>query len=468
MTEKEKGVFMSNEPKTSGEAQWGSRFGYLMVAAGASIGLGNIWKFPYLAYRGGGGVFLVVYIIVVLLLAKPVVEVETSIGRHCKTDAVTACEMVGGKKIWGWVGHVGNLATILICAYYFVVGGWVCKYAWNFIVSGDFGSDPWVFFNDFVSDPVEPLCWALGLLLFILVFLVFGITNIVEKMSKVMLPALFVLLIICGIFACTSTEGAAEGLKYYLLPDFGNFSVKVAADAVTQCLFSVGIGWCLFITLGTNLPKKNNLRSDAIFVSFADTVAAVIAGFVIIPAAFGAGVDVQKGPSLIFGVMTDIFGQLPGGRVIGAFFFLALIFAVISSLFSFVEITARIFEIRYGWGRKKALIVYGIGMAVLNALVSLGFGPLSDFKIPWVYVGSVEYYGLYDWFDCFSGYVLLPLGCIITCLIIPLGWKWKNYEKELTNDGKFGRISKWDKFEICVIVPFLMLVVLLNVFGVIK
>lgn len=459
---------MSSKTKHSGEAEWGSRFGYLMVAAGASIGLGNIWKFPYLAYRGGGGIFLVVYIIVILLLAKPVVEIETAIGRHGQTDAVTACELVGGSKKWGIVGWIGNLATIMICAYYFVVGGWVVKYACHFIVSGDFGDDPWQFFNNFVSDPVKPLIWSMGLLLFTLVFLLFGITNIVEKMAKFMLPALFILLIICGVYACFSADGAAEGLKYYLLPNFSNFTVKVAADAVTQVLFSVGIGWALFITLGANLPKSNNLRSDAILVSFADTVAAIIAGFVIIPTAFGAGVDVQKGPSLIFGVMTDIFGRLPGGRIIGAFFFAALVFAVISSLFSFVEITARTFEIHLGWGRKKGLIIYGIGMAILNILVSLGFGPLSGWKIPWLYVGSTEYYGLYDWFDCFSGYVLLPLGTLLTCLIVPMAWKWKNYEKELTNNGRFGRVSTWNKIEICVIVPFFMLVVLLNVFGVIK
>lgn len=458
---------MSDTPQNSGQAEWGSRFGYLMVAAGASIGLGNIWKFPYLAYRGGGGIFLIVYIIIILLLAKPMVELETAIGRHTQSDCVTAFAECGKKKAWGLLGWIGNLATIMICAYYFVVGGWVIKYAANFIVSGDFGADPWQYFTDFTSSTVEPLVWALGLLAFTIVFLFFGITNIVEKMAKVMLPALFCLLIICGVYACTSAEGAMEGLKYYLLPDFSNFTVKVAADAVTQCLFSVGIGWSLFVTLGANLPKKNNLRSDAIFVSFADTVAAIIAGFVIIPAAFGAGVDVQKGPSLIFGVLTDIFGNLPGGRIIGAFFFTALIFAVISSLFSFVEITARTFEINLGWGRKKGLVLYGIGMAVLNILVSLGFGVMSNVQIPWAYVGSVEYYGLYDWFDCFSGYVLLPLGCLLTA-IFPWFWGWDNYEKEVTNDGKFGKISKWDKIELTVIVPFFMLVVLLNVFGVIK
>lgn len=458
---------MSGKQENSGQAVWGSKFGYLMVAAGAAIGLGNIWKFPYLAYRGGGGVFLVVYIIVVALLAKPMVEIETTIGRKAQADCVTAYEGSAGKG-YGWIGWMGNIATIMICAYYFVVGGWVLKYAWTFVASGDFGADPWQYFNTFVAKPVEPVIWALALLVFVLVFLVFGITNIVEKMAKFMMPALFLLLIFCSFYAVFSADGAVEGLKYYVLPDFSKFSVKVFADAVTQVLFSVGIGWSLFVTLGANLPQDDNLRKSAMMVDIMDTMAAVVAGFVIIPAAFGAGVEVDKGPSLLFGVMTDIFAKLPGGRFIGAFFFVAVAFAVISSLFSFVEITARIFEVKLGWGRKKGLIVYGIGMAILNILVSLGFGPLNNIKIPWAYVGSVEWYGLYDWFDCFSGYILLPLGCMVTCWAIYKGMGFKNYEKALTNDGKYGHLSTWDKIEILGIIPLFMVIVLLNVFGVIK
>lgn len=457
---------MSNEPKNSGQAVWGSKFGYLMVAAGAAIGLGNIWKFPYLAYRGGGGVFLVVYIAVIALLAKPMVEIETTIGRKARADAVTAYEESCGKKT-GWIGWMGNIATIMICAYYFVVGGWVLKYGFHFLLSGDFGADPWQYFNNFIAKPVEPLIWTFGLLIFTLVFLLFGITNIVEKMAKFMMPALFCLLIFCSFYAVFSAEGAVEGLKYYVLPDFSKFSIKVFADAVTQVLFSVGIGWSLFVTLGANLPEGDNLRKSAVMVDIMDTLAAVIAGFVVIPAAFGAGVDVDKGPSLLFGVMTDIFARLPGGRAIGSFFFIAVAFAVISSLFSFVEISARIFEVKLGWGRKKAMIIYGIGMAILNAFVSLGWGPMSGFKLPWVDVSGVAWYGLHDWFDCFSGYILLPLGCIVTCWAIWKGMGWKKYEEALTNGGKFGHLSLWDKIEIVVIIPAFMIVVLLNVFGVI-
>ena len=461
---------MSNRPKnvetTTDVGQWGSRFGYLMVAAGASIGLGNMWKFPYLAYRGGGGVFLVVYLLVVFILAKPMVEMETAIGRHGAADTVTVFEKINPK--WGFVGWMGNLCTLMINMYYVVVGGWVLRYLFRFIFVGDFGGDPAVFFKEFTSDPVQSILWTVILLAFVSFMMLFGITNLVEKMAKFIMPALFVLLIICGVYACCINEEARLGLKYYLLPDFSKFNVKVFADAVTQVLFSVGIGWSLFVTLGANLPKQNNLRSDALFVSFADTAAAALGGFVIIPSAFAAGIDVQAGPALIFEVMSGIFLNLPFGRVIGSFFFLALTFAVISSLFSFFEINIRTAEFKLKLGRKKAtLLLTGI-IGIGNILVALGFGPMSNFKLPWIYFGSTASYGLYDWLDCFSAYVLMPLGCILVCWFTSRVWKWKDYEAELTNNGANGKVNKWDKFCICVMVPLFMVIVILNVFGFIK
>ena len=446
--------------------QWGSRFGYLMVAAGASIGLGNIWKFPYLAYRGGGGVFLVVYLLVVLALAKPMVQMETAIGRHSGLDTVTAFEQINPK--WGFIGWIGNLCTIMINFYYVVVGGWVLRYLCQFIFVGDFGGDPSAFFQAFTTDPVAPIIWSMILLVFVSVMMLFGITNSVEKLSKYMMPTLIVMLLICGIYACTISEGAMEGLKYYLLPNFENFTVKVFADAVTQVLFSVGIGWSLFITLGANVPKKNNLKSDALFISFADTFAAVLAGFVIIPSAFGAGIDVQKGPALVFEVMSGIFLNLPGGRIIGSFFFLALMFAVMSSLFSFFETNIRTCEVKFKMNRKKATVIMAIIIGIANIFVSLGFGPMNGFKLPWLYYGSTEFYGLYDWLDCFSGYVLMPLGCILVCLFVSRVWGWKKYEAELTHDGRDGKLTLWDKISAYVIIPLFMIIVILNVFGFIK
>lgn len=456
---------MSNNTKKKGE--FGSRFGYIMVAAGAAIGLGNIWKFPYLAYRGGGGIFLLTYIVIIALMAHPMVEMETAIGRFGKGDTVTVFEKINPK--WAFVGWIANLCTLMINMYYVVVGGWVLKYAVHFIVSGEFG-DTSVFYNNVISAPIEPIVWAFILLFGVMFMLLFGITEIVEKVSKVIMPALFVILLGCGIYACTVTPGAAEGLKYYLLPAPENFSFKVFADAATQVLFSVGIGWGIFTTLGASLPDTNNLKSDALMVSIMDTMAAVLAGFVVIPTAYGAGIELQAGPSLLFKVMTQIYGQLPGGRVIGSLFFIGVTFAVISSLFTFFEINVKTAEIKLGLGRKKAIIAVGALIFIGNIFCSLGFGPMSDFKLPWPYVGEIAYYGLYDWFDCFTGYVLLPLGCLLTCFFVVKGWGWEGYAKEIhKHDPQNAKpLSKFDKSLIVFAIPAFMVIVLLNVFGVLK
>lgn len=457
---------MSNQTNTE-TRQWGSRFGYLMVAAGAAIGLGNIWRFPYLAYQGGGGVFLVVYIIVVALMGHPMVEMETAIGRHTGKDTVSAFQRINKK--WGFAGWLANICTLMINMYYVVVGGWVAKYAFQYVISGDFGSDKQAYYDNFTSSTVEPIVWAMIILVFVSVMLYFGITNTVEKLAKVMMPLLFVLLIICGIWALAVNDNAIAGVKYYLLPDFSKFSFTTFAQAATQVLFSVGIGWGLYETLGANIPKQNNLKSDAIMVSVFDTAAAILAGFVVVPSAFSGGVDIQSaGPSLVFNVMTDIFEKLPGGRIIGFCFFLAILFAVLSSLFSFFEISIRTFEDNKHMGRRNATILTAVIIGIGNIVTSLGFGLLSGVKLPWVDANGLNFLGIYDWLDTFTAYLLMPIGCILVCVFIAKVWGFKNYEKEVTNNGKFGHITLYDKILTVAVVPFFMIVILLTLFGFLK
>ena len=347
-------------------------------------------------------------------------------------------------------------------------GGWVLKYAFQYIISGDFGSDKQAYFTDFTTSTVEPIIWAMILLAFVSILLLFGITNLVEKVTKIIMPILFLFLIICGIWAIFVTDNAIEGLKYYLLPDFSKFNFTVFSQAATQVLFSVGIGWGIYETLGANIPKKNNLKSDAILVSICDTGAAILAGFVIIPSAFAGGVDMQSGPSLIFLVMTGIFSKLPGGRLIGICFFLAIVFAVISSLFTFFEISIRTFEDNLKMGRIKATLIISLIIGAGNIIVSLGFGVLSGIKLPWLDASGISYLGLYDWLDTFTGYILLPLGCLLVCLFVSKVWGFEEYEKELTNNGKFGRITLYDKILTYIVVPVFMVIIILNVFGFIR
>lgn len=456
--EKEKGSSSSGD-----HPQWGSRFGYIMVAAGAAIGLGNIWRFPYLAYRGGGGIFILVYILLIIFMGYPMVKMESAIGRRARTNVADAFGVINKKaKI---IGIIAIICTTLIDMYYLVVSGWVGKYTVDYVVGTSFGSDTQAYFDNFTSSTFAPLVYSFIILAIVIVLLYFGITNLVEKVTKIIMPALFMLLAICGVWAIFSTPGALEGLKYYLIPDFSKMSVKTFADAATQVLFSIGIGWGIFITLGASLPKQNNIKKDALWVCLCDTTVALLSGFVVIPSAFGAGVDVEKGPSLIFVVMTDIFDKLPGGRLIGLFFFFALIFAVLSTLFTVLEIPAKWVEERFKITHKKATIITGLIVYAGNVIVSLGFGVLSGVKLPWLDVKGIAFYNMYDWLDTFTSYVLLPLGCLLICFYVAKVWGFKAYEKELTVDGRDGKLSTFQKVLGMVLVPILMIVVILNCFG---
>ncbi len=448
------------------QAQFGSRFGYIMVAAGAAIGLGNIWRFPFLAYRGGGGIFILFYILIAIFMGHPMVEMETAIGRYGRGNVAAAFGKV--KKKYSFIGIIAVICTTCIDVYYVVVGGWVVKYAVSYIIGTDFGVDTRAYFDDFISAPVEPVVYTAILIIITAFLLYFGITNLVEKVTKIIMPALFILLIVCGVWAIFSSEGAIEGLKYYLVPDFSKFSIKMIADAATQVLFSVGIGWGIFVTLGASLGRDHNIKKDSMWVTICDTCVALLAGFVIIPSAFGAGVDVASGPSLIFVVMTQIFENLPGGRIIGFLFFVALIFAVLSTLFTIIEIPVKWFEETVKITHKKATATVSGIIFAGSVFVSLGFGLLSGVKLPWLDVNGVAFYNLYDWLDTFTGYLLLPLGCLLTCFYIVKVWGFKEYGKELTADGRDGTISPLTKVLATVVIPALMILILLNCFGFIK
>ncbi|MGC4019151.1 MAG: sodium-dependent transporter [Muricomes sp.] len=443
--------------------QWGSRFGYIMVAAGAAIGLGNIWRFPYLAYEGGGGIFIFIYIILAIIMGHPMVEMESAIGRYGRGNVAAAFGAV--KKKYSFIGIIAIVCTVLIDFYYVVVSGWVVKYAGAYIVGADFGTDTTQYFNNFITAPAEPIVYTAIVVAITAFLLFFGITNLVEKVTKIIMPILFVLLVICGIWAIFSTEGAMEGLKYYLLPDFSKLSVKVFANAATQILFSVGIGWGIFITLGASLPRENNIKKDAMWITLCDTSVALLAGFVIIPSAFGAGVDVASGPSLIFVVMTQIFGNLPGGRFIGVCFFLALIFAVFSTLFTIVEIPVKWVEERFKLKHKVATIVVAMIIFMGSIFVSLGFGLLDHVKLPWIDANGLASYNLYDWLDTLTAYILLPLGCILTCFYVVRVWGTDKYEKELTADGRDGKLSGFQKILARIVIPVLMIIIMLNCLG---
>lgn len=443
-----------------------SRFGYIMVAAGAAIGLGNIWKFPYLAYGDGGGAFVVVYIILCIVLGHPVVQAEEAIGRRGKANVASDYE-VGSKK-WRFAGIINIVCTFLIDMYYLVVSGWVLKYAVTYIVSGDFGADKQAYFDSYISSTWSPIIYSAILMAIIAFLLYFGITNLVEKVTKVIMPLLALFLVICGIWALFVCPDAMKGLKFYLLPDWSNFSMQTFADACMQVMFSVGIGWGIFATLGASMKPDANLKADAWWVDICDTAIALLAGFVIIPTVVGSGTEMTGGASLVFVAMTSIFSSLPGGRIMGIFFFTALIFAVASTFFTILEIPTKYVEETAHISHRKATVLTAAGIFAGSILCSLAKGALSWIKLPWPSFTGIAYYDIYDWLDCFSGYVLLPLGVLLTCFYVAKVWGFDEYEKELTNNGKNpkGKVTLYDKLSLTVICPILTLVVILHVFGV--
>lgn len=450
-------------PETNGHDLWNSRFGYVMVAAGAAIGLGNIWRFPYLAYQDGGGIFILIYIIVVFLMGYPMIQAESAIGRYARANVAASFGKI--RKRYRFIDWIAILCTAIIDMYYVIIGGWVVKYFTTYITGTDFGSDTTIYFNEFTSSTAEPLIYAAILVTFTAIMLFFGITNLVEKVTKVIMPFLFILLVVCGIWAIFSSPGAVDGLKWYLTPDFSKLSIKVFADAATQVLFSIGIGWGIFVTLGASLPHKSNIKKDALWIGVCDTTVALLSGFVIIPSAFGANVDMASGPSLIFIVMTQIFGRLPGGHIIGILFFMALIFAVLSTLFTVFEIPIKWIEETLHISRRKATVLVSSVIFAGGIIVSLGFGILSEVQLPWFDIHGISYYNIYSWLDTFTAYVLLPLGCLLTCFYLSKIWKFPQFEKELTKDGRDGRLSPFQKLLYAVVVPVMMLIVILNCYG---
>ncbi|MDR1801939.1 MAG: sodium-dependent transporter [Lachnospiraceae bacterium] len=464
-----------------------SRFGYIMVAAGAAIGLGNIWRFPPLAYENGGGVFVIVYIIIAYLLGHSVVEMESALGRHTRVNAVDAYGKISKK--WKFAGAINVICTVLIDMYYIIVSGYVLKYAIDFLVNFktistfEQGTDQaYNYYVNFISNPWQPLVYSVILMIIIVVLLGFGITELVEKVTKVILPALMVLLLICGIWALFISPGAIDGLKTYILPtaenwkvfttnpETGAFTLKPFSNACVQIMFSVGIGWAIFTTLGTSIKDSANIRKDSAWVTFLDTGIAILAGFVIVPSVIGGGSTMKYGPSLIFQAMTEIFAKFPGGQFIGFFFFLAIIFAVLSTYFTILEIPVKVVEEKFKMSHLKATIITAIVILIGGVFCSLsqGSGLLSNVLLPWPSVSGIAMYNIYDWIDCFSAYVLLPLGCLLTSFFITFKWGFKGYAAELLKDGRDGKFTTWNKIVASIIVPILTIIVILNVFGFLK
>ncbi|KAB3532712.1 sodium-dependent transporter [Alkaliphilus serpentinus] len=413
---------MANLNETKQRDQWGSRIGFILAAAGSAVGLGNIWKFPYLAGANGGGAFVIVYFAILIVLGFTLMMAELTLGRHTQLGAVGAFRKLSKK--WSWVGGFGVLAGFLILSFYSVVGGWVIKY----IVGGLTGSLYTLDFGSYIGTTAEPIVYHAVFMILTLVIVLGGISGGIEKAAKILMPALFVMLILTMIRSLT-LPGSFEGVKFLLQPDFSKINGEVILAALGQVFFSLSLGMGCMVTYGSYLSKEENLVSSSMSIPLLDTAAALIAGLAILPAVFAFNMEPGAGPVLLFVTLPQVFQQMPLGSLFGIAFFVLVLFAALSSSISLLEVVVTYFVDEKNWDRKKSTIVMSALIFLIGIPSSLGMGI-------WGHLTPILENGIMDSVGFITDKVLLPIGAMM--LLIFIGWVWglDNAKKEVTNDGK--------------------------------
>lgn len=447
--------------------KFSSNLGFILAAAGSAIGLGNLWKFPYLTGKYGGGIFILTYLIFLSIIGVPLVLGETVMGRYTKKSAVPAYQIIAAEckssKAWGIVGFLGVIAEITMFGYYSVVGGWCESYFAKAVLTGlPSGSDASMAFTLMTSNAVVPILWHVLFLGITVAIVLKGIQRGIEKVSKVMMPVLFLCLIVCALRSIT-LPGAWEGIKWMWTPDPGKISSEMLIAALGQVFFSLSLGAGATIVYGSYLQGKENIVSSSFSIPILDTSVAILAGFAILPAVFAFGFQPSEGPGLLFVTLPAIFESFGpvGGRIFGIIFFLLVLCAAFTTSIAMLEIPASFLIDHYGWSRQKAVITIALIVLVLGILSSLAMGPMAE----------VKFLGLnfFDLLDAFSAKILMPVGGLMMSIFIGYVWKPESALPEITNQGSVA--FRWFKlWKLClkVIIPILIICVFLSGFGIIS
>ncbi|MDO5809243.1 MAG: sodium-dependent transporter [Lachnospiraceae bacterium] len=443
------------------------RLGFVLSAAGASVGLGNIWRFPYLAAKYGGGIFLLVYIVLALTFGYTMIVAETALGRMTKKSPVGAFARFGKSRWLSFGGWINAVIPILIVPYYSVIGGWVIKYLVEYIkgngtvLAGD------GYFTSFISNGMSTELCFLVFTFFTLAIIYAGVRNGVERVSSMMMPVLVVLSVIIAVYSVTR-PGALEGVKYFLVPNLSNFSWMTVVAAMGQMFYSLSIAMGILVTFGSYMKKDISIEDSTRNVEVFDTAIAIMAGLMIIPAVFAfSGGDpdtLQAGPSLMFITIPKVFASMGFGTFVGILFFLLVLCAAVTSSIALTESAVSTFQDELKWGRKKSTVIVGVIMVGLGTLSSLGYGPLGFVKI----IGMQ----FLDFFDFLTNSVMMPIAAIATCLLVSRVIGVKQIEQEvLAGEAKFRR-KKIFKFMIRYLCPIFAAIILVssvaNAFGWIK
>ncbi|MCF6466059.1 sodium-dependent transporter [Clostridium sp. Cult2] len=436
---------------------WGSRFGFIMAAAGFSIGLGNIWRFPYLTGVNGGGAFVLVYLLIVLLIGIPLFTMEMSLGRKTQLNPVEGMRHLTRKgSIWVLFGWLGVLSAFLILTYYVQIMGWILAYLFKMISGSLRGltADQYVqAFTSFTSNTLAVSGFTLACTIIIGLISARGLENGIEKACKIMMPTLFIMLIILAIRSLT-LPGAMKGLRWYLSVDFSKINGSVLLAALGQSFFSIGIASGGAFIYGSYLKKDSDIPTDAAIIVSFDTLAALIAGLVIFPAIFALGLQPDAGASLLFVTMSNLFNRLPAGSLFGGMFFLLIFFAALSSAIGYLEPVVMTFTELFKMNRKKAVWLSLIAIYIIGYPTILAQGPWST-----ILIGGRNFF---DFADYVSGNIAMPLGALVLSFYTLLVWKFDRYQEETNIGAEKLKVYDWWSPLIKFLIPIALVIIFIT------
>ncbi len=459
---------MSKSPEKRG--QFGSSLGFVLASAGSAVGLGNIWKFPRMAFNYGGGAFILIYIFIVVFIGATVMLTELTIGRKVHKNCVGALRTLNKK--WSFIGGLGILTGFIILSYYSHVGGWVLKYAVGYLFTPEvIFNDPTSFLVENVlgasSFPIEGAIIYPAIVMLITVFIVIkGISGGIEKTNKILMPALFIMLIIMGIRGLTM-PGASEGIAHLLTIDFSTLTPNTIMQALGQAFFSLSLGMGVMCTYGSYLSNDSDLVKDTFTICGLDSAVALIASFAIIPIAFSAGLEIPGGAgSAGFGFisMAEAFKTMPAGQIFGFIFYFLMFFAAITSAISILEGTVAFFSEEFKLSRAKTAIALALIMYFLGMFYTLSQANM-DLKLPWMDANGITYPIVGDWMEFTTDKLLMPLGALLFCIFA--GWIWgvDNVSAEIESSGMKFKLKKTYTFCVKYLAPIAITVILLSGFG---
>jgi len=418
---------------------WKSRLGFILAASGSAIGLGNVWKFPYITGQNGGGAFVLVYLLCIFAIGLPIMLSEFTLGRKTQLNPVGAFKKLAPGSVWTLVGFMGVLAGFLILSFYGVVGGWTLAYIVKSLsgasVHFESPKEAGEFFGAFIANPLEITLYHFIFMALCVGVVIKGVHGGIEKACDILMPTLLLILFLLMIRALT-LDGAMEGVAFYLQPDFSKISPQVILIALGQAFFSLSLGMGAMLTYGSYLPEEENLISATFYVVLFDTMIALLVGMVIFPAVFAMGMEPAEGPSLVFSVLPAVFSEMPMGNLVSIVFFVLLLIAALTSGISLLEVVVAYFIDEKGWSRKKAVFVMGSVIFAMGVPSGLSFGIWADVKL----------FGMtfFDHADNIASNYLLPLGGMFTAVFVGYIWGTDSAKAEIEkHETRFRMAEAW-------------------------